>query len=98
MEKIWDKMNLTGCNWSGLNAPCAEIPVSHPILNDSLFPFPLSGAIKNGGQQYPDQMLGKFWEKISLTGSKCSSLNAPDTLNPVSYSLLGGSLSPSLSL
>ena len=96
VEKIWDKMNLTGCNWSGLNAPGAETPVFHPLLVGSLFPFPLSGAIRNGGPQYQYQMLGTFWKKISLTGRKCSSLNAPDIETPVSYSLLGDSLLPSL--
>ena len=90
VEKIWDKMNLTGCNWSGLNAPGAETPVFHPLLVGSLFPFPLSGAIRNGGPQYQYQMLGTFWKKISLTGSKCSSLNAPDYWNPCVLFTFGG--------
>ena len=88
-RKFGTKLNLTGCNWSGLNAPGAETPVFHPLLVGSLFPFPLSGAIRNGGPQYQYQMLGTFWKKISLTGRKCSSLNAPDIETPVSYSLLG---------
>ena len=36
--------------------------------------------------------MGKFWNKISSTGCKWSTLNAPSTEIPVSNSLLGGSL------
>ena len=39
-------------------------------------------------------MLGKFWDKISLTGWKCSHLNAPSTETPVSHTLVGESLFP----
>ena len=38
-ENFWDKISWTGCKWSSLNAPSTEIPVSHPLLSESLFPI-----------------------------------------------------------
>ena len=39
VEKVWDKISLTGWNCSNLNAPSTETPVSHPLLRESLFPI-----------------------------------------------------------
>ena len=38
VEILWNKIRLTGCKWSNLNAPMSETPVSHSLLSDSLFP------------------------------------------------------------
>ena len=37
LEKIWNKISLTGCKWSSLNIQGTETPVSHPFLGESLF-------------------------------------------------------------
>ena len=43
--KSWEssetKMGSKGCNWSSLNAPGTETPLSHPILKLDEFPFPI---------------------------------------------------------
>ena len=39
VEIFWDKISLTVCKWSSLNAQSTDTPVSHPLLNESLFPF-----------------------------------------------------------
>ena len=44
-----------------------------------------------------DKKLKIFRDKISLTGSKRSNLNAPCTETPVSHSLMGDSLFPNFS-
>ena len=56
VEFFWDKISLTDCNWSCLNAPGSETPWCHSLWKSSLFPFsalalsflPLSGVIRNG--------------------------------------------------
>ena len=45
VETFWNKISLTGCKWSNLNAPMSETPVSHSLLVDSvdsLSPFSAS--------------------------------------------------------
>ena len=37
IENFWDKISLTGCKWSSLNAPGTDTPVSHSFLGESLF-------------------------------------------------------------
>ena len=52
-----NKISLTGCKWSSLNAPRSETPVSHSFLESSLFQFsapapsflPFSGVIRING-------------------------------------------------
>ena len=39
MEKFGNKISLTGCEWSRLNAPGTETPASHPVWVISYFPF-----------------------------------------------------------
>ena len=42
-DKIWDKISLTGCKWSNLNAQSTETTVSHPLLVipiSHFLPFP----------------------------------------------------------
>ena len=39
LENFRNKIGLMGCKWSNLNAPNTEIPVSHPFLGHSLFPY-----------------------------------------------------------
>ena len=34
-----DKISLTGCKWSSLNAPNTDTPVSHSLFESSRFPF-----------------------------------------------------------
>ena len=36
---FWDKISLTDCKWSSLNAQGSETHWSHPLLKNSLFPF-----------------------------------------------------------
>ena len=63
-----DKISLTGCKWSSLNATGSETLVSHSLLGDSLFPIfsflPLSGVIRNGLLWGAGQKGGHFWELI----------------------------------
>ena len=42
---FWGKISSTGRKWSSLNDPGTETPVSHSLLEESLFSFPapLSG-------------------------------------------------------
>ena len=40
-----NKMGSKGCNWSSLNAPGTETPLSHPILELREFPFPIIGPL-----------------------------------------------------
>ena len=44
LESFWNKIRLTGCIWSSLNALGSETPVSHLLLGDSIFAifFPCS--------------------------------------------------------
>ena len=46
--------------------------------------FPLSGVIRNGSPSIKLKMMEQFWDKISFTGCKCSSLNTLGTETPVS--------------
>ena len=39
VDILWNKISLTGCKWSSLNAPGTETPVSHPVWVNSLFSF-----------------------------------------------------------
>ena len=39
VEHFFDKISSTGCKWSSLNAPSTATPVSHPLLEESKFPF-----------------------------------------------------------
>ena len=62
LENFENKIGLTGCKWSGLNAPGIETPLTSPILNLGDFPFliisPL-GVIRIG-LQYESEKVGKF--------------------------------------
>ena len=44
MEIILNKISLTGCKWSSLNAQGSETPVSHSFLENSILPFPAPAA------------------------------------------------------
>ena len=54
---FWSKISSTGCKGSSLNDPGTETPVSHSLLEESLFSFPapLSGVIDNWTPQYESQ-------------------------------------------
>ena len=148
LETFGDKISLTGCKWSSLNAPSTETPVSHPFWGESFFlistlwgnkeldspykeqddgkfqeqnqlnrlqmvqfkcpghwnlcvwsivgwfpysHFTLSGVIRNGIPSIKMRKLEKLWNKISSTGCKWSSLNAPSTETPVSHPFWGDS-------
>ena len=95
-ENFGDKISSTGCKWSSLNVPSTENPVSHPVLSESLFPFsvPLTGVIDNWTPSMKVKKFEIFWDKISSTGCKWSSLNAPSTETPVSHPILCESLFP----
>ena len=39
VENLCNKIRLTGCKWSSLNALSTETPASQSLLGDSLFPI-----------------------------------------------------------
>ena len=47
-EKIQNKLCLTGCKWSSLDAPGTESPLSHSGWDNFTFPFPFLGNKGNG--------------------------------------------------
>ena len=63
VEIFWNKIILTGCKWSSLNAQSTETPVSHSRLT---FAAPLSGVIRNWTPQYKDLKGVKFLEQYEL--------------------------------
>ena len=101
VEHFWNKISSTGSKWSNSNAPGSETPVSHSLLEESLFPFqspapsflPLSGVIRNGSPCIKVRKVDNFWNKISLTVCSRSSLNTPGsqiTKCPSIYGLIVG--------
>ena len=36
VENLWNKISLIGCNWSSLNAPRAQTPVLHSLLEKQI--------------------------------------------------------------
>ena len=95
LEIFWNKISSTGCKRSSLDAPGTETHVSHQLLDESLFLFFLSlgyGVIRNGSFSIKMRKLEVFWNQISSTGCKWSSLDAPGTDSPVSHPFLGESL------
>ena len=57
MENCQNKMGVSGCKWSSLNAPGNENPLSHPILKLDEFPFPIIGPL--GNKNWPPQYEGE---------------------------------------
>ena len=93
LENLGNKIGLTGCKWSSLNAPGTETPESHPFLENSLFSYSaFSGVIRIGLPSINGEKLVNFWNKMGLTGCKWSSLNAPGTGTPESHPFLENSL------
>ena len=90
LENVWDKSGLTGCKWSGLNAPGTETPLSHPILKLDEFPFPQLAlwGNKNWLPSMKVEKLNNFQNKRGSAGCKWSSLNAPGTETPLSHLIL----------
>ena len=84
LENCLDKISLTGCKWSSLNAPSTETSVSHSLLSESLFSFsaPLSGEIRNWTPQYKDQEGGKIWEQNQLNRLQMVQFECPRYQNP----------------
>ena len=79
-----DKICLTGCKWSNLNAPGTQIPVSYSLLVESLFSFssPLSGIIRNWTPQYKDQDDGKCMDQNLLNRLQRAQFECPKYRNP----------------
>ena len=90
VENFWDKISLTGCQWSNLNAPGSETPVSQSLLEESIFPFPasapsyflFSGVIRNGSPQYKGQEDGQISEqnqfnRLQMVQFECSRVRNP---------------------
>ena len=89
MEKFGDKISLTGCKWSSLNAPSTETPVSHPFWGESLFLIFSSGVIRNWTPQYKDQDDGKIWEQNQLNRLQMVQFECPKYRNPCVSSIFG---------
>ena len=99
MKNFWNKISLTGCNWSSLNAPGSGTPVSHSPLGDSLFPILTYTKVADAGrrerhrdedsrrgddeERYRSPMFG---DKLWLALHNRSVLT--DTVRPVTSSLL----------
>ena len=67
---FWDKISLTGCKWSSLNALGTENPVSHSLLGESHFPIfsscsllRPSAVIRNWSSQYEGKSGDIFWRR-----------------------------------
>ena len=45
LEIFQNKVGLKGCNWSNLNAPGTETPVSHPFVGRILFSCVLNNVL-----------------------------------------------------
>ena len=90
MENLWDKISLTSCKWSSLNAPSTETPVSHSLLSESLFSFsvPLSGVIRNWTPQYEDCKVGKLFGQNQLTRLQMVQFECPRGRDPYNVYLL----------
>ena len=98
VEHFWDKISLTGCKWSNLNAPRSETPVSHSLLGDSLFPifspccFLSSSLWGNKELSLPLwkvkswKFFGTKWAQQAANGPVSLT---PSTETPVFHSLLG---------
>ena len=97
VKKFWDKISLTVCKWSSLNAQGTETPVSHSLMSESLFSYSAFPSLQYKELGYFGG-LGKkveiFGGKISLTVCKWSSLNAPWSETPVYNSFLESSRVP----
>ena len=90
LENSQGKIRSTVCKWSSLNSLGTETPVP-PFLVNSLFSFSgpsLSGVIGIGPLNMNGGKLENFQDKISTTGYKLSSLNAPVKETPVSHTCI----------
>ena len=79
IENCRNKMGLKGCNWSSLNVPGTQTPLSHSVLGLDFSPFSLLALW--GNKNWPPSIKVKQIEncqnKVGLEGCKWSSLNAP---------------------
>ena len=90
VEHFWNKIILTGCKWSSLNTPRSETPVSHSLLEISLFPFsapapsslPLFGVIRNGLLWGAWQKGGNFLEQNHFYRLQIVQFECPNVRNP----------------
>ena len=90
MEIFWNKISLTGCKWAILNAPSTETPVSHSLLEESLFfisapaasLLPFSGVIRNWTPQYERSEGGNFLEQNQLSRRQMVQFGCPKVRNP----------------
>ena len=77
---------------------CFSITVGWiPFSNFQPLLLPLSGVIRKGSPSIKIRKVEQFWNKISSTGCKWSTLNAPITETPVSHSLMSEFLFPIIS-
>ena len=100
--KLHSKISLTGYKWSSLNAPRSQTTWCHLFFKSSLSHFLALLLPSLLSLHYKEMVyfgcLGKkveiFWNKISLTVCKWSSLNAPWSETPVYNSFLESSRVP----
>ena len=90
LEFYENKSGLKGCQWSNVNGPGTETPLSHPFLKLGEPLFPLLALW--GNKKWPPSMKVKNLENYQKVrcakGSKWSSLDAPGTQSPLSHSIL----------
>ena len=80
IENYQNKMGLKGCNWSSMNAPCTQTPLSHPFQESGDFPFLTILALwsnKNLPPSIKMRQIENSQIKMGIKGRKWSSLNAP---------------------
>ena len=90
VDNFWNKISLTGCKWSNLNAWGTGTIVSHSLLGDSHLPFfspcsflpqSLSGVIRNWTSQYERQKSGNFLEQNQLNRLEMIQFECPGYWN-----------------
>ena len=89
-ENLENKIGLTGCKWSSLNAPGTENSLSYPFLELGEFPFLILALW--GNKNWPPSIKVKKFEnyqnKSGSKGCQWSRRNVPGTQTPLSYPIL----------
>ena len=88
MEKLLNKISLTCCKWSSLNAPRSETLVSHSLLRSSLLQFSapapssllLSGVIRIGLLWEAGEKDGKVIEQNQLNRLQMVQFECPSVI------------------
>ena len=91
-ENYQNKSGSKGCQWSRLNAPGTQTPLSHPILKLGQFPFPIIGPLGQYelASQYESEKDGKFPEQKGLEGMQMVQYECPRHSKPSVSFIFGG--------